>query len=110
MNERLDIYRESFHLKLDLEIRFFPLTSSENQFWSIFYHARSAWCILRAHVRGENAWFGLLRHAWGAWTMLREHVSAVLCINACFFALLGVCFHIRCLGTWEHNFFLCNVF
>jgi len=29
--------------------------------------------------------------------------------NVCFFVFLGVCFHKRCLGTWEQNLSLCNV-
>jgi len=49
-------------------------------------------------------------HPWGAQVMLGAHVSVVMCINVCFFIHLRVCFDIRCLGTWEHNFSLCNVF
>jgi len=42
--------------------------------------------------------------------MLGAPVSAVWCINTCFFVFLGVCFHIRCLGTWKWNSSLSNVF
>jgi len=55
-------------------------------------------------------------HTFGAWSMLGAHGSCLRCPmyfparNACFFVFLGVCFYIRCFGTWEHNSSLCNVF
>jgi len=30
--------------------------------------------------------------------------------NVCFFTFLGVCFYVKCLGTWKHNSSLCNIF
>jgi len=53
-------------------------------------------------------------HASGAyWAHRRNfpfHGCCLLCKITCFFIFLGVCFHIRCLGTWEQNSSHCNVF
>jgi len=48
--------------------------------------------------------------ALGVCFMLKAHECTFLRVIACFFVFWGVCFHIICLGTWEQNFSLCNVF
>ena len=39
----------------------------------------------------------------------QAHESAIWAPGRIFFIFLGICFYIRCLGTWKHNFSLCNV-
>ena len=49
----------------------------------------------------------------GAWRPLLciGHMWELTCAeNTCFFVFLGVCFYVRCLGTWEHNSSLCKLF
>ena len=44
---------------------------------------------------------GRLDHGQGAWTILGAPKRNFLGVNIYFFVFLGVCFHIRCLGTCE---------
>jgi len=67
MNERSDIYRESFHLKLGSKAEIFPLKSSKNKLWPIFTHAQTAQPMLNACESAENAPSRVATHALGAW-------------------------------------------
>jgi len=62
--------------------------------------------IYRIKGLGCYTWLGRIGHFF----MLKAHECAILCQITCLFVFLGVCFHIRCLRPWEHNFFICNVF
>ena len=66
--------------------------------------------VQKMYVRGAQGMLGVHGISRGAWTMLRAPMSVFQCINLHFSVFLGVCFHITCFETWEHNFSLCNVF
>ena len=121
LNERSDIYRKSFHLKLDLKTRFFPLKSSKIHLCPTFpilgacgWAPKYIFEILGApgsYSRRQNATFctlGVPRHTRDTWSMAQEPHCIILCVNVCFFIFFSICFRIRCVWTWEHNSSLCN--
>jgi len=117
MNERSGIYRESFHLKLCLKTELFPLKNSKKQFCpplpTLRAHGSVPKCIFATLGLPKSIFFshlGSMVRAWGTWIMLEVPQCIFSVCTACFFVFLGVCFHIRCLGTWEHSFSHCNVF
>jgi len=85
----------------------FPLTVSKvSSTFFFFFHAWDAWvcrkCMLGAHEACSRSM--------SAWTMLGAPRCAASCLIFFFSIFLGVCFHIRCIGTWEHNSSIYNVF
>jgi len=78
---------------------FFHLKCGKNGLWTVPSMLR--------RIAGRIDYFC---HALAAWCMPRAHGCCLRLQIACFFVFLGICFHIICIGTWEHNSSLYNVF